>query len=108
MTANTNDQDVREYIMSGMTDILPKPLDQQVLAKLLERYCAHLRLINSNANANANANNANDSKEVSSSPSSFSSPAVSSAPHTMSHTKGMTAAAFHLAPFPGVKAEQQE
>lgn len=45
MTANTTDRDVREYIMSGMTDVLPKPLDQRMLCKLLERYCAHLRRI---------------------------------------------------------------
>ena len=45
MTANTTDSDVREYIMSGMTDVLPKPLDHSVLCKLLERYCAHLKLI---------------------------------------------------------------
>ncbi|KAG2222412.1 hypothetical protein INT45_009424, partial [Circinella minor] len=45
MTANTADSDVREYIMSGMTDVLPKPLDHSVLCKLLERYCAHLKLI---------------------------------------------------------------
>lgn len=45
MTANTTDRDVREYIMSGMTDVLPKPLDQSTLCKLLERYCAHLKLM---------------------------------------------------------------
>lgn len=45
MTANTTDRDVREYIMSGMTDVLPKPLDQSMLCKLLERYCAHLKLM---------------------------------------------------------------
>lgn len=45
MTANTTDRDVQEYILSGMTDVLPKPLDQRTLRKLLERYCAHLKAV---------------------------------------------------------------
>lgn len=48
MTANTTDQDVHEYILSGMTDILPKPLDERTLRKLLERYCAHLKAVRQN------------------------------------------------------------
>lgn len=42
MTSNTTDQDIQQYIMSGMTDVLPKPLNQGTLGNLLERYCAHL------------------------------------------------------------------
>ncbi|KAI9487956.1 hypothetical protein BDB00DRAFT_850823 [Zychaea mexicana] len=45
MTSNTTDRDVQEYILSGMTDVLPKPLDQRTLRKLLERYCAHLKAV---------------------------------------------------------------
>ncbi|KAI8376018.1 uncharacterized protein BYT42DRAFT_573116 [Radiomyces spectabilis] len=45
MTANTTDRDIQQYITSGMTDVLPKPLDQRMLCKLLERYCAHLKLV---------------------------------------------------------------
>ncbi|KAI8888120.1 hypothetical protein K501DRAFT_210950 [Backusella circina FSU 941] len=42
MTSNTTDQDIQQYIMSGMTDVLPKPLSESTLGNLLERYCAHL------------------------------------------------------------------
>lgn len=42
MTSNTTDQDIQQYIMSGMTDVLPKPLSESTLGSLLERYCAHL------------------------------------------------------------------
>lgn len=42
MTSNTTDQDIQQYFMSGMTDVLPKPLNQGTLGNLLERYCAHL------------------------------------------------------------------
>lgn len=42
MTSNTTDQDIQQYFMSGMTDILPKPFNQGSLGSLLERYCAHL------------------------------------------------------------------
>ncbi|ORZ00410.1 hypothetical protein BCR43DRAFT_485167 [Syncephalastrum racemosum] len=97
MTANTNDQDVREYIMSGMTDILPKPLDHHVLAKLLERYCAHLRL-----------NSSKPPNSKGSSSASFSSSTVTSAPQVMSHNKATTGATIHLASFPDIKAEPQE
>lgn len=45
MTSNTTDRDVQEYILSGMTDVLPKPLDSGTLRKLLERYCAHLKAV---------------------------------------------------------------
>ncbi|KAG1443797.1 hypothetical protein G6F56_010542 [Rhizopus delemar] len=44
MTSNTTDQDIQQYILSGMTDVLPKPLNQSALGSLLERYCAHLVL----------------------------------------------------------------
>ncbi|KAI9250878.1 hypothetical protein BDA99DRAFT_522132 [Phascolomyces articulosus] len=44
MTSNTTDKDIHKYIISGMTDVLPKPVDRSVLTKLLERYCAHLKL----------------------------------------------------------------
>ncbi|KAI9258535.1 hypothetical protein BY458DRAFT_517808 [Sporodiniella umbellata] len=44
MTSNTTDQDIQQYILSGMTDVLPKPLNQGALGSLLERYCAHLVL----------------------------------------------------------------
>jgi osomolarity two-component system response regulator SKN7 len=42
MTSNTTDQDIQQYFLSGMTDVLPKPLNQGTLGSLLERYCAHL------------------------------------------------------------------
>lgn len=42
MTSNTTDQDIQQYFMSGMTDVLPKPFNQGSLGSLLERYCAHL------------------------------------------------------------------
>lgn len=42
MTSNTTDQDIQQYFQSGMTDVLPKPLNQGTLGNLLERYCAHL------------------------------------------------------------------
>ncbi|KAG1239717.1 hypothetical protein G6F68_018361 [Rhizopus microsporus] len=42
MTSNTTDQDIQQYILSGMTDVLPKPFNQGTLGSLLERYCAHL------------------------------------------------------------------
>lgn len=42
MTSNTTDQDIQQYFLSGMTDVLPKPLNQGTLGNLLERYCAHL------------------------------------------------------------------
>ncbi|KAI9316990.1 hypothetical protein BX666DRAFT_1940913 [Dichotomocladium elegans] len=45
MTSNTTERDVQEYILSGMTDVLPKPLDSRTLRKLLERYCAHLKAV---------------------------------------------------------------
>ncbi|KAG0177753.1 kinase-regulated stress-responsive transcription factor skn7 [Apophysomyces sp. BC1034] len=45
MTSNTTERDIREYFTSGMTDILPKPLDQRMVLKMLERYCAHLKLV---------------------------------------------------------------
>lgn len=45
MTSNTTERDVNEYILSGMTDVLPKPLEAQTLRKLLERYCAHLKVV---------------------------------------------------------------
>lgn len=42
MTSNTTDQDIQQYFMSGMTDVLAKPFNQGALGSLLERYCAHL------------------------------------------------------------------
>ncbi|KAF7727133.1 kinase-regulated stress-responsive transcription factor skn7 [Apophysomyces ossiformis] len=45
MTSNTTDRDIREYYTSGMTDVLPKPLDERTLRIMLERYCAHLKLV---------------------------------------------------------------
>ena len=53
MTSNTTDRDVQEYILSGMTDVLPKPLDQRTLRKLLERYCAHLKAVRQGYYGNA-------------------------------------------------------
>ncbi|KAI8979637.1 hypothetical protein BDF20DRAFT_913177 [Mycotypha africana] len=42
MTSNITEQDIQQYFMSGMTDVLPKPFNQGSLGTLLERYCAHL------------------------------------------------------------------
>ncbi|KAI7874914.1 hypothetical protein K492DRAFT_168705 [Lichtheimia hyalospora FSU 10163] len=53
MTSNTTDRDVQEYILSGMTDVLPKPLDSGTLRKLLERYCAHLKAVRQGYLSNA-------------------------------------------------------
>ncbi|KAI7865481.1 hypothetical protein BDF14DRAFT_1824085 [Spinellus fusiger] len=45
MTSNFNDDDIMQYIGSGMTDILPKPFSKNTLYSLLEKYCAHLKTI---------------------------------------------------------------
>ncbi|KAI7903900.1 uncharacterized protein BX663DRAFT_550971 [Cokeromyces recurvatus] len=42
MTSNTTAQDIQQYFLSGMTDVLPKPFNQGSLGNLLEKYCAHL------------------------------------------------------------------
>ncbi|KAL0093342.1 hypothetical protein F4703DRAFT_1767739 [Phycomyces blakesleeanus] len=45
MTSNFTDNDIMQYIGSGMTDILPKPFSKRTLYNMLEKYCAHLRAI---------------------------------------------------------------
>ncbi|KAL0081652.1 hypothetical protein F4703DRAFT_1795827 [Phycomyces blakesleeanus] len=44
VTANQSKHDIQEYLNSGMNDCLAKPLDQQMVMAMLDRYCAHLRL----------------------------------------------------------------
>lgn len=45
MTSNFTDNDIMQYIGSGMTDILPKPFSKRTLYQMLEKYCAHLKAI---------------------------------------------------------------
>lgn len=45
MTSNFTDNDIMQYIGSGMTDILPKPFSKRTLYQMLEKYCAHLKTI---------------------------------------------------------------
>ncbi|KAI8329817.1 hypothetical protein BC941DRAFT_475995 [Chlamydoabsidia padenii] len=45
MTSNFTDNDIMQYIGSGMTDILPKPFSKKTLYSMLEKYCAHLKAI---------------------------------------------------------------
>ncbi|KAI8384758.1 HSF-type DNA-binding-domain-containing protein [Radiomyces spectabilis] len=45
MTSNFTDNDIIEYVGSGMTDILPKPFSKSTLYNILEKYCAHLKAI---------------------------------------------------------------
>lgn len=45
MTSNFTDNDIMQYVGSGMTDILPKPFSKNTLYNLLEKYCAHLKVI---------------------------------------------------------------
>ena len=42
MTSNTTDKDVKIYLSTGMTDILPKPFSKSGLLEILQRYCSHL------------------------------------------------------------------
>lgn len=48
MTSNFSDSDIVQYAGSGMTDILPKPFTKNTLYSMLEKYCAHLRVIHPN------------------------------------------------------------
>ncbi|ORE10568.1 hypothetical protein BCV72DRAFT_221295 [Rhizopus microsporus var. microsporus] len=45
MTSNFTDNDIMQYIGSGMTDILPKPFSKRTLYQMLDKYCAHLKSI---------------------------------------------------------------
>ncbi|CAO3673042.1 unnamed protein product [Rhizopus stolonifer] len=45
MTSNFTDNDIMQYIGSGMTDILPKPFSKRTLFQMLDKYCAHLKSI---------------------------------------------------------------
>ncbi|KAG0746612.1 hypothetical protein G6F57_006584 [Rhizopus arrhizus] len=45
MTSNFTDNDIVQYIGSGMTDILPKPFSKRTLYQMLDKYCAHLKSI---------------------------------------------------------------
>ncbi|ORY97925.1 CheY-like superfamily [Syncephalastrum racemosum] len=45
MTSNFTDNDIMQYVGSGMTDILPKPFSKRTLYSMLEKYCAHLKVI---------------------------------------------------------------
>ncbi|KAI9317319.1 hypothetical protein BX666DRAFT_2027393 [Dichotomocladium elegans] len=45
MTSNFTDSDIMQYVGSGMTDILPKPFSKRTLYSMLEKYCAHLKVI---------------------------------------------------------------
>ncbi|KAI3646093.1 hypothetical protein MP228_009021 [Amoeboaphelidium protococcarum] len=42
MTGNTTERDLKVYLNTGMTDILPKPFSKASLLDILERYCSHL------------------------------------------------------------------
>ena len=45
MTSNFTDNDIMQYVGSGMTDILPKPFSKRTLYSMLEKYCAHLKVM---------------------------------------------------------------
>ncbi|KAI8141459.1 hypothetical protein BJV82DRAFT_518601 [Fennellomyces sp. T-0311] len=45
MTSNFTDSDIVQYVGSGMNDILPKPFSKRTLYSILEKYCAHLKVI---------------------------------------------------------------
>ncbi|KAI9482548.1 hypothetical protein BDB00DRAFT_984418 [Zychaea mexicana] len=45
MTSNFTDNDIVQYVGSGMNDILPKPFSKRTLYGILEKYCAHLKVI---------------------------------------------------------------
>lgn len=45
MTSNFTHNDIMEYIGIGMNDILPKPFSKNTLYDILEKHCAHLKII---------------------------------------------------------------
>ncbi|KAI9274349.1 hypothetical protein BDA99DRAFT_497241 [Phascolomyces articulosus] len=45
MTSNFTDSDIVQYVGSGMNDILPKPFSKRTLYGILEKYCAHLKVM---------------------------------------------------------------
>lgn len=45
MTSNFTHNDIMEYIGIGMNDILPKPFSKSTLYDILEKHCAHLKII---------------------------------------------------------------
>ncbi|KAI8997232.1 hypothetical protein BDB01DRAFT_845907 [Pilobolus umbonatus] len=45
MTSNFTNNDIMEYIGIGMNDILPKPFSKSTLYEILEKHCAHLKII---------------------------------------------------------------
>ena len=45
MTSNFTDNDIVQYVGSGMNDILPKPFSKRTLYGILEKYCAHLKVM---------------------------------------------------------------
>lgn len=129
MTSNFTDNDIMQYIGSGMTDILPKPFSKRTLYQMLEKYCAHLKAIQRVQGFDSDmipqqpqqalglvsmtGNNNTDVHEPSTS-SSHSSPALSQPPpshlypsmqsssttSTNSNTSNSTPNAFPLAPYP--------
>jgi osomolarity two-component system response regulator SKN7 len=45
MTSNFTHNDIMEYIGIGMNDILPKPFSKSTLYDILEKHCAHLKIM---------------------------------------------------------------
>lgn len=45
MTSNFTHNDIMEYIGIGMNDILPKPFSKNTLYDILEKHCAHLKIM---------------------------------------------------------------
>lgn len=45
MTSNFTQSDIMEYIGIGMNDILPKPFSKNTLYDILEKHCAHLKIM---------------------------------------------------------------
>ncbi|KAI8090873.1 hypothetical protein BDF21DRAFT_333794 [Thamnidium elegans] len=102
MTSNFTDNDIMQYIGSGMTDILPKPFSKRTLYQMLEKYCAHLKTIQrvtglepSTALLNPSPGLLTKTASSSSSSSSSSEPAYSNRSTPVS-----TPTAFPLAPYP--------
>ncbi|KAI8988729.1 hypothetical protein BDB01DRAFT_782963 [Pilobolus umbonatus] len=58
MTSNFTDNDIMQYIGSGMTDILPKPFSKRTLYQMLEKYCAHLKSIQREQEVDPNSSDA--------------------------------------------------
>jgi osomolarity two-component system response regulator SKN7 len=124
MTSNFTDNDIMQYIGSGMTDILPKPFSKRTLYQMLEKYCAHLKaiqrvqgldsssstsipqalgvnLLPMNSNNTTNNTIKEESSTSTSSPMQQQTSAYSSMPSsTNGSTPSSTQSAFPLAPYP--------